>query len=99
VNKTFNLTVKPAPLLIATAPLPSGKVNQPYSASVTATGGTAPYLWSASKLPAGVLINAATGAISGTPTKPGTYSVKVSISDASRPVQTASTSLVVIVSG
>jgi hypothetical protein len=66
---------------------------------VTATGGTAPYLWSASKLPAGVSINAATGAISGTPTKAGTYTVTVKVTDSSKSAQTASTSLVVVVSG
>jgi hypothetical protein len=56
-------------------------------------------VWSASKLPAGVTINAASGLISGIPTKAGTYNVSVKASDASSPAQTASTSLVVIVSG
>jgi hypothetical protein len=41
-----------------------------YSATLTASGGTAPYTWllTSGTLPAGLMLNAATGAISGTPT-------------------------------
>ena len=45
------------------------------SFTLSASGGTAPYTWSASGLPAGVTIGATTGTVSGTPTTAGTYSV------------------------
>jgi hypothetical protein len=45
-------------------------MGTPYSASLNATGGKAPYTFSivAGKLPAGLTLNSATGAITGTPT-------------------------------
>lgn len=45
------------------------------SFTLTATGGTAPYTWSATGLPAGITIGASTGTVSGTPTAAGTYNV------------------------
>jgi len=57
-------------------------VGQPDSLQMTATGGTTPYTWSASGLPAGLSINSATGLISGTPTTAGTYTVTVTATGA-----------------
>ncbi len=48
--------------------------------------------WSASGLPAGLAIGAATGTISGTPTTPGTSSVIVTATDNAVPTNTGSTS-------
>jgi hypothetical protein len=59
---------------------------------VYATGGTAPYSWTASNLPAGVTAqysNSLTLYLSGTLVTPGTYSVTISISDSSSPTQRA----------
>ncbi|WP_432995212.1 ExeM/NucH family extracellular endonuclease [Dactylosporangium sp. CA-233914] len=50
--------------------------------TLTASGGTAPYSWSASGLPDGLAISAA-GVVSGTPTAAGTSSVTVTATDAS----------------
>ena len=54
---------------ITTTTLPGGTVSQAYSASLAATGGTAPYAWSVSAgvLPAGLTLSSA-GVLSGTPT-------------------------------
>ena len=43
--------------------------------TLTATGGTAPYTWSATGLPGGVTIGSSTGTVSGTPTASGTFNV------------------------
>ncbi|WP_246486051.1 M4 family metallopeptidase [Kribbella qitaiheensis] len=45
------------------------------SFTLSASGGTAPYTWSATGLPAGITIGSSTGTVSGTPTTAGTYNV------------------------
>jgi hypothetical protein len=74
------LKVVTAPLLIATASLANGVQGTPYSASVVATGGTTPYTFSATGLPAGLTISA-DGAIGGTPTTVGPAAVIVKVID------------------
>ncbi|HZU28901.1 MAG TPA: putative Ig domain-containing protein [Bryobacteraceae bacterium] len=64
---TLNLTILPSALAITTASLPDGQVNVPYSAVLTAAGGTTPYTWTVAQLPAGLTLDAHTGAISGAP--------------------------------
>jgi Putative Ig domain/Right handed beta helix region len=61
---------------------PAGAVSTPYNTTLTARGGTAPYTFSASGLPAGLTLNATTGLISGTPLTAGTSSVSATVSDA-----------------
>jgi len=76
VNGSYNSNSCPAlppqsQLQITTSALDDGMVGQPYSATLSAEGGTAPYSWSIvgnPALPAGISLNASTGAISGTPT-------------------------------
>ena len=55
------------PIAISNTGLASGSVNVAYSQTMATTGGTAPFTWSASGLPANLTINPATGVISGTP--------------------------------
>ena len=66
--------------------LPSGAVGVPYSVQLVAAGGTAPYSnWAVTSgtLPAGLLLNAATGVLSGTPTAPtgGPFLFSVTVKD------------------
>lgn len=68
------------PLLVTTSSLPSGKVGQAYTTALAASGGTPPYRWSVSGLPAGLALYTG-GTISGTPTTAGTYSVGVIVTD------------------
>src|SRR5690349_9768807 len=63
----------PGSLTIATSSLPNGAVNQAYSTSMTASGGTPPYTWSVTPpLPPNLSLDTASGAITGTPTAQGT---------------------------
>lgn len=72
-----------APLALVTSALPAGTVGTPYAAGpAAATGGAAPYRWSATGLPAGVAIDPGTGALAGTPTTPGTAIVVLTATDA-----------------
>ena len=67
---------------ITTDSLPEGTVNQPYTATLTATGNN--ITWSVSgTLPAGLTLDTKTGTISGTPTTANTYSFTVTATNAS----------------
>ena len=59
--------IPPPPLAISTTSLPAGGVNAAYNQVVAATGGFAPYTWSATGLPSGLVINPTTGVIGGIP--------------------------------
>jgi hypothetical protein len=65
------------------ASLPSGIVGTAYSATVTASNGLTPYVYSVSSgsLPPGLSLNPATGEISGIPTAMSVYNFTVSITD------------------
>ena len=69
----------------ATSPLAGGTVGTPYSQTLIALGGTAPYTWSVvagfGSLPAGLTL-ASNGLISGTPSTSGTSSFTVKVMDA-----------------
>ena len=80
------------PLSITTTNLPSGTSGTAYTATVQASGGKTPYGWSIASgaLPAGINLNASSGAISGTPTQSGSFSVTIRAQDSSSPVQTTS---------
>lgn len=60
--------------------------------TVTASGGTAPYTWSATGLPPGISIGSSTGTVSGTPTAEDSYSVTVTAQDSASPPQSDSVS-------
>ncbi|MGY0675014.1 putative Ig domain-containing protein [Xanthomonas campestris] len=83
-NQAYSLTVAAPNLVLPASSLPAGTAGQAYSASITpATGGTAPYSYAltAGALPAGVVVDVATGGLSGTPTVAGTFNFTLTVSD------------------
>jgi hypothetical protein len=70
-------------ITIAPATLPDAKVSIAYNQTVSASGGTAPYVYTVSSgfLPIGLSLNSSTGAISGTPTTKGSYTFEIKAVD------------------
>ena len=77
-------------LAVNPATLPQGLFGTAYSQTLSVVGGLAPYTMTipANTLPAGLSFNAATGTISGTPTKVGTSNFTVTVTDAENPQAT-----------
>lgn len=71
-------------IAISPVTLPPGNLGAPYSQTIIATGGTAPYAYTITSgaLPGGLSLNPATGLISGTPTTLGQYNFTVTATDA-----------------
>lgn len=79
-SKTFTGTIAPPPLTITSASVSNATVGSAVSATFTASGGVPPYTWSSSGLPAGLTLSTA-GALSGSPTAPGTPSFTATVTD------------------
>jgi hypothetical protein len=65
------------PLTIPVQTPAKGTTGRSYSATLRATGAVAPYTWSATGLPEGVVLKGAT--LSGIPVRSGTYPVEVTV--------------------
>lgn len=87
----------PGNLTITTASFPNATQNQPYSQTLSVTGGVAPYFWSVSagSLPTG--LNFSFGVISGTPTATGISTFTVMVLDNSTPPKSATKQLTITV--
>src|ERR1700731_2903520 len=91
----------PAPFAISTSSLPSGQVGAAYSTTLGASGGTTPYTWTLTSgtLPTGLMLNAATGAITGTPTAPASdLALTFQVKDSGSPAQTKTVDLSLTIS-
>nr|ELX6144525.1 cadherin-like beta sandwich domain-containing protein [Cronobacter sakazakii] len=97
-NATASLTIT-APAAVTISPasgaLTPATVGSAWSQNVSVTGGTAPYIWTAHGLPAGITQNSATGALSGTPTTSGSFSISLTAQDAAGVSSTVTYTLVV----
>jgi hypothetical protein len=97
---SVNLSIRiAAPLAISTTSLQNGTDGVAYSDTVVATGGQAPLSFSisAGALPAGLGLNATSGAITGTPTAGGPFTFTVQAQDALNPKQTATKQYTILI--
>jgi len=99
-------TKQPQPkgnLEITTPSLPNGEVNKAYTTpALTATGGNGSYTWSldaGSVLPANLVLDPATGIISGTPITAGVYTFTIKIVDGSTPQKSATKAFSIEIAG
>jgi hypothetical protein len=72
----------PPPVLTITVNLPAATVGEVYAQQFTATGGTAPYIWSVviGGLPAGLTLSSS-GVVSGIPSSSGSFSFTIQVID------------------
>lgn len=70
------------PVTITTSSLPGASIGSAYSATLNATGGSPPYVWTLylGVLPPGLTLSTS-GVISGTPTTAGTYNFTILVTD------------------
>jgi hypothetical protein len=93
VTQTTTTALAVSPVSIVTGSLPAATYGMSYSATLAASGGSAPYTWSmpSGSLPSGVALSATTGEVSGIAMAAGTYSFTAQVTDAAG--QTSSRSL------
>ncbi len=96
---TLTLTIAPA-LAITTASLPNGVSGSAYSATLSASGGTPAYSWTRTggAFPAGLTLSTS-GALTGTPTATGSFTVQLTVTDQGSPAQSQSKSFTFFVNG
>lgn len=83
--RAYSVLITAATVVLPPSVLPNGTVSSGYGVAIApATGGTAPYSYAVSSgsLPPGLSIGGA-GAITGTPTTPGSYSFSLTATDSS----------------
>ena len=95
VSTTVNVSVFG---LTTPSPLPAGTTTSAYSTTFNAVGGTSPYAFSASGLPAGLSISSS-GTLTGLVKLPGTYSFSVQVTDSIRIAVSSAYSLTIAVAG
>lgn len=79
-GKAYRAVSSNIPLYLTTEKLDAGTVGKKYAATLYACGGTGDYTFSAAGLPQGLKLSP-DGAVSGKPTKSGTFYVKVTVTD------------------
>ena len=97
---TASVSVTPPDrLIISTQDLPPAVSGISYSKPLSSSGGNAPYTWSISSgaLPAGMLLNASSGVVSGSTTHSGIFAFTVGLKDAASNQATQALTLTVSV--
>lgn len=99
VTATRDLVINVTAIVFITpSPLPGATAGTPYSQAISVTGAAAPDTFSVDSgaLPDGITLDT-TGTLSGTPTKVGTFTFVVRVTDASQATATQAYQLTVIV--
>jgi uncharacterized protein YhjY with autotransporter beta-barrel domain len=83
-NRNYTVNISTVTIAVSPAALPNGTLGVPYSQTVNASGGTAPYAYTVTSgaLPAGLSLNTSTGAITGTPTASAPANFTIRATDA-----------------
>ena len=88
--------VSTSPTITSAAPSATAVVGTPYSSTITASGTpSATYTVTSGALPSGLSLNSTTGAITGTPTAPGSYTFTVTAANGTTPDVSANYTVVV----
>jgi large repetitive protein len=74
------VTVVPRLLLLKKS-LPKAAAGAAFRASLPKTGGARPFKWTLSGAPRGLRLNSGTGQLTGSPSKAGTYRLKITVRD------------------
>ncbi|MDH5822689.1 putative Ig domain-containing protein [Luteimonas sp. RD2P54] len=79
----YTLEIAVPTLAVGPATLPEGVVGSAYAQAVSASGGVAPYSFAlgGGPLPAGLTLDAVTGALAGTPTETGSFAFTITATD------------------
>ncbi len=83
IHRTYTLDIAPATLTLQPESLPAAAVGVSYRQAFSASGGVAPYRFSASgeAVAPGLVFDVAAGELVGVPTQPGTYTFSVTAED------------------
>lgn len=84
ITQDYMIDVEAGTLTLSPSSLPSGRVGDAYNPTISARDGTAPYAYAVTSgaLPTGLVLDPATGAISGTPSDDATFSFDITATDA-----------------
>jgi hypothetical protein len=98
--KALTLSVLAFALQITPGGLPNGQVGVPFQTAITGNGGVTPYTRSVmGALPAGLSLNASSGAIAGTPTQAGTSAFTIVLTDSAGQKAQESSSITIAAAG
>jgi YVTN family beta-propeller protein len=76
------ITASNTPSITTAATLPGASVGQAFTTTLAASGGSGPFVWSASGLPGWLALDSSTGALTGTPPISGSFNFAATIADA-----------------
>ncbi|TLY31019.1 MAG: T9SS type A sorting domain-containing protein, partial [Ignavibacteria bacterium] len=85
-SRSYTISVTCPTITLSPASLPAGSTGTPYSQTIVASGGAAPYVYKVTTgtLPPGLSLDSLSGAITGGPTQGGSFTFTVTARDTNR---------------